>query len=251
MKKILLTALLPLFFFFGCEKEKPEPDDDEKVLTFIDERDGNEYEYVEIGNQYWMAENLAYLPKVDKLRNGFLPSSSDTARFFVYGYDGLSVEEAKSTPEYTIFGVLYNWLAITCNDTITASKHHPDDSICPICPEGWHVPSVEEWRELFDTLSVNEGFVSHQLMDTLYWWGSGFNSTFNTSGFSALPGGIMYGDNGTFMDKGLQADFATSTSNEEYFFSVVRIPQFEYRKIGIFPVLKHNSNAISVRCVKD
>ena len=250
MKKILILLFVAFFFILSCEKEKPEPDEDEKVLTFIDDRDGNEYEYVKIGNQYWMAENLAYLPKVDKPRDGFLPTSGDTARFFVYGYDGLSVEEAKSTPEYTIFGVLYNWLAITCNDTITTSKKHPDDSICPICPEGWHVPTVEEWGELFDTLRVNEAFVSHQLMDTLYWYmGAEINygPTFNTSGFSALPGGFMYP--GTFLDKGQTGYFATSTSNEEPFFIVVKFLFFENRKIGIFSEFKNY--AVSVRCVKD
>jgi len=49
---------------------------------FVDIRDGNEYSTVRIGNQTWMAENLAFLPKIDRPDEG----SKITERYYVYEY---------------------------------------------------------------------------------------------------------------------------------------------------------------------
>jgi uncharacterized protein (TIGR02145 family) len=85
---------------------------------FTDSRDGNTYKTIKIGNQIWLAENLRYLPSIN---NGY----------HVYGYHGNSVAEAKRTSNYAEYGVLYNARAAQ-----------------EACPQGWHIPSDEEWKNL-------------------------------------------------------------------------------------------------------
>jgi uncharacterized protein (TIGR02145 family) len=153
--------------------------------TFTDSRDGKTYKTVKIGNQEWMAENLAYLPTV-------YPSSSLSfvePRFYVYGYyQGTDVAAAKQNANYTTYGVLYNWLAAKA-----------------ACPSGWHLPTNAEWTALENYLIAN-GFnydgkskgnkIAKSLAATTDWRSSsdigaiGNNLSLNNkSGFSALPGG--------------------------------------------------------------
>ena len=70
MKRFTISIFFISFFFFACsesnsssanESEKENSEPQESVLeTFTDERDGQEYKYIKIGNQTWMAENLNY-----------------------------------------------------------------------------------------------------------------------------------------------------------------------------------------------
>ncbi|WKZ24889.1 MAG: FISUMP domain-containing protein [Patescibacteria group bacterium] len=92
-----------------------------------DLRDNKTYQTVQIGNQCWMKENLAYLPSVS-------PSTAGDASipyYYVYNYQGTDVQAAKVTANYTTHGALYNWPAAT-----TA------------CPIGWKLPTDEEFNVL-------------------------------------------------------------------------------------------------------
>ena len=103
--------------------------------TFIDPRDDQEYQTVTIGDQVWMAENLAYLPAVSPSS----ASSSFQPYYYVYDYEGTNVSEAKATNNYSTYGVLYNWGATS-----------------EACPTGWHLPSEDEWQELEIYLGMSE-----------------------------------------------------------------------------------------------
>lgn len=151
--------------------------------TFIDSRDGNEYNWVQIGDQVWMAENLAYLPSVNMVADG----SEDAAGsyYYVYGYDGTNVADAKATDNYATYGVLYNWTA-ACNS----------------CPAGWHLPSDAEWTELTNYLggtSVAGGKLKET--GTTHWASPNTGAT-NETGFTALPGGYRYDYDAAFVSVG-------------------------------------------------
>jgi uncharacterized protein (TIGR02145 family) len=120
---ILGTLTLPLLSY--------ERNDNKNSNCFTDSRDGHIYKTVTIGDQTWMAENLAYLPKVNLLSE----ISESKPRQYVYDYNGTSVTEAQSSDNYKKYGVLYNWSA-----AIKA------------CPEGWHLPGDKEWTKLENNL---------------------------------------------------------------------------------------------------
>lgn len=141
--------------------------------SFIDSRDNNIYSYVTIGNQVWMAENLKYLPTVNKPNEGSLTNP----HYYVNGYDGTNITDAKANENYDIYGVLYNWPAAS-ND---------------VCPAGWHLPSEAEWAVLRNNgggaKSLKEIGPEH--------WGSNNTDATNLSGFTALPGGVR-SESGSF-----------------------------------------------------
>ena len=170
-------------------------------FNFIECTDGddNNYPVVTIGEQIWMAENLAYLPKVMRPADGW----HYPEYYYVYDYNGTNVQDAKATDNYSIYGVLYNWPA-----AINA------------CPSGWHLPSDEEW-EILTTFLLGEGgarFVGGKMKETItgYWDKINYGDT-NESGFSGLPGGsrTLIADGGSFGDIGRVGSWWTATEATE------------------------------------
>lgn len=171
--------------------------------TFTDSRDNHQYNWVIIGTQTWMAENLAYLPSVSPSLTG----SKTDMHYYVNEYEGSSVSEAQATSNYTVYGVLYNWTAAVAG-----------------CPTGWHLPSDAEWKTLEIHLGMSQsdadaegerysGDVGDKLKSASGWLSGGNGS--NTVGFTALPGGRRYNGgnfNYQFGGVGRSAFFRTSTS---------------------------------------
>jgi uncharacterized protein (TIGR02145 family) len=157
--------------------------------TFTDSRDNIVYDWVKIGNQTWMAENLKYLTSV---------VSPVTASFtepcsYVYGYNDTNVIEARANPNYSEYGVLYNWPAVMAGSS--SSTANPS-GVKGICPDGWHLPSDAEWTQLELLLWNNSNVgVGCQLKESGFTHWSEYNTGgTNESGFSALPGGVRDSD---------------------------------------------------------
>lgn len=145
-----------------------------KLHVFVDPRDGQKYHTIKIGDQIWMAENLAYIPSV---------SPSIEPGIWVYGYEGSDVNEAKATENFKTYGCLYNWE--------TACKKE-------ICPPGWHLPTKEEFELLLETV----GGADKNTYNNLIIGG--------TSGFNACFGGWRF-SNGTYNGLEVGASFWSST----------------------------------------
>ena len=163
-----------LTFASSCKKE------DDNGNTFTDARDGNVYKTVKIGDQVWMAENLKYLPSVI----GPKTESNTTPYYYVYGYNGTSVTDAKATSYYKPYGVLYNWPAVMAGSAPSSSL------VQGVCPTGWHVPSEAEWATLITYLGGGE-VAGGKLKETgtTHWNSPNLGAT-DEVGFTALPGGF-------------------------------------------------------------
>ncbi len=173
---------------YGNEVFFTPPTSGNPTESFTDPRDGKVYKTVKIGEQWWMAENLAWLPSVYSP----LAESNITPYYYVYNYSGTDISAAKATANYSTFGVLYNWPA-----AMTA------------CPEGWHLPNDAEWTTLTNYL-INNGYgyegsgddIAKSMASTTNWFydstpgipGNDQTSN-NSSGFSGPPGGFRYGSN--------------------------------------------------------
>lgn len=201
--------------------------------TFVDARDNHEYSWVRIGDQIWMAENLAYLPESAPMS----VYSNNEPYYFVNAYAGTDVAEAKATENYAKYGVLYNW-----------------DATEDCAPEGWAVPTKEDWEQLLNYIMANnEG----NFEQGRYGWeelgeylksadGEWHTNAGDKYGFDALPGGYFHYSG--FETPNGDARWWTSTADgSSYGWDVVIDNNADYLHLtGDMP----RGAACSIRCIK-
>jgi uncharacterized protein (TIGR02145 family) len=164
--------------------------------TLTDSRDGKTYNTVTIGNQGWMAENLAYLPEISPSSGGSLTEPY----YYVFNYEGDVVSEAKADTNYATYGVLYNWPAAMNGG---ASSITNPSGVQGVCPTGFHLPSDAEWKQMEMVIGMSQSEADDtdfrgtdeglKLRTTSGWW-INYDGTVNYNGtddfgFSGLPGG--------------------------------------------------------------
>lgn len=213
----------------------------EEITSLVDPRDNTVYEVVTIGSQIWMAENLRYLPSVVGPGTG----SQTEAYYYVYGYDGTSVEDAKATENYTIYGVLYNWTAAMNGASSSATN---PSGVQGVCPPGWHLPSHAEWTQLTDFLG-GHGVAGGKLKEegTAHWNSPNTGAT-NITGFTALPGGQRRPSGGIFNRLN---EFGTWWSASEMSSTHARSRDMQHNLESVVNLNQTKDYGFSVRCIKD
>ena len=93
--------------------------------------EGRDYKTVKIGKQVWMAENLNYKPKKSKGTN-ICAGCEDFGR--LYSWNSAMDIDVEAKEEYDMENRA---------EGRPISKKHQG-----ICPIGWHVPTVNDMREL-------------------------------------------------------------------------------------------------------
>ncbi len=206
--------------------------DDIRKSTVTD-IDGNVYNTVKIGNQWWMAENL----KVTKYRNGeSIAHVMDNSQWSALS-SGAYCAYRNDESNVTTYGLLYN--GYTVNDSRN------------IAPEGWHVPTDAEWQQLVNYLG-GDSVAGDKLKETgTTHWISGISIATNSSEFSGLPGGYRsdYGGIGTTCS-GLGNTTCFWSSSENYNNNV----WYRFLHYNSSSALRYSQNkrwGYSVRCVRD
>ncbi len=216
------------------------------------------YKTVIIGEQEWMAENLAYLPSVSPSSQG----SKAAPHYYVYGYQGTSVSAAKATYNYNTYGVLYNWPAAMAGG---ASSSANPSGVQGICPTGWHLPSDVEWTQLENYLvangynfdgTTNDNSIAKSMAASKLWNSStligaiGNNLSLNNkSGFSAFPGGFSYHGDDLFDEIGYAGFWWSST--EYFFYDDIYIRYLDNNFPHSYSAILYKGYGHSVRCVRD
>ena len=251
----------------------------------VTDHEGNTYNTVRIGNQCWTKENMRCKTSPS---TGTMIVEPRPSRYSISGKKAYYVH-GDSTLAST-HGLLYNWNAAvdTFNTTFGETSDETDNATAVsaifnnnrrgICPEGWHVPSDEDWKQLTDFVSsqsqyhcpgcsetsINTDYVmciAKSLAATTGWYNYSVGectvnntpSTNNATGFNALAADLYeYGGN-----------YITNNPSVGYnaiFMSTTQInynsSRIYYRALGYDSHYVHRGTFIkgeglSVRCLRD
>jgi uncharacterized protein (TIGR02145 family) len=159
-----------------------------KTYAAIDS-DGNGYYSVKIGTQVWLEENL----KTTKYNDGTaIPNVPDQYTWSWQTTTGAYCNYNNDESYASTYGRLYNWYAVNTGK---------------LCPEGWHVPTDDEWKTLEDYLiangfnydgTISENKIAKSLASKNDWYrstetGAVGNTDYpdkrNVTGFTGFPSG--------------------------------------------------------------
>ena len=247
--------------FFACEYGKLK-----------DDRDGQTYRTVKIGDQWWMAENLnyAYLEPTETLDSSSFCYDNDPENCKQYGRlylfsaamdsAGLFSSDAEGCGNGAECPFDHIVPKIYKGYSDTASSLEPP--IRGVCPEGWHVPTVDEFVILFESVGGQEEeyWENVDLRSTSGWREIPGEDTANVTdsfGFSAYPAGEWYQpsnlDYPIFSSLGIEAQFFTTSTRHPNVSGYGSVHIVEIKHSGNragFNFYWQNS-AQSVRCLKD
>ncbi len=216
--------------------------------------EGNNYSIVKIGDQWWMAENLGSTRYAD---GNSLPQTEDNSLWFI-----LSTTERAccfyNNDQSLGYGALYNYAA-----AVNGTPYDGFDQVKGICPDGWHMPSNDEWIVLQNYLIENgynwdgstaDNKIGKSLASLDGWSGSehiaggvGNNPGMNNrTGFNAIPVGYRAAVTGEFLDSSISSNWWTST---EHSISEANNWYLRFDQIGLNPYHNNKKNGYSVRCI--
>lgn len=207
------AVLLATCTFTGCNKPAENQNDE-----------------ITIGRQVWAARNL----NVDKFRNGDLITEAKTDEEWKRAGDNKQpawcwYDNKQENGER--FGRLYNWYAV--------SDHRG------LAPEGWRVPSDDDWKQLTDFLG-GSAVAGARLKSPDFKPGS--EDKVGGHNFNALPGGGRY-HFGYFYGSGSLGYWWTATEYGDYSFGWYRFLYFNSNVV--FRYLDVKGYGFSVRCIRE
>lgn len=205
--------------------------------------DGNVYTTITIGNRIWMADNL----KVTHYRNGeSINYPGENNDLWASNTLGAYAWYNNNMEWKNIYGGLYNFYAVV--------------NEWGLCPDGWHVPNLEEWELLansiggLDSPNGNELKSCHQVESPIEgcstsihprWDWSEQHGT-NNYGFNGTPAGIR-GMQGNFEGLGVHNGLWSSAAISD---TRAWARSLQSAQGGIIVDDAYSHQGLSVRCVK-
>ncbi|MBN2698311.1 MAG: hypothetical protein JXR52_05750 [Bacteroidales bacterium] len=203
-----------------------EPEDTMK----IEDVDGNVYDIVQIGNQWWMAEDLRTThyangdPIPDGTGIGDYSGETEPAYWFAYN---------DNTEEVLTYGRLYTWYAAS----------DPRN----VCPAGWYLPGDADWDTLAAYLGGDEVAGGKMKEAGTEHWLSPNEGATNESGFTGLPSGFRRPFAG-FDNLSTYGLWWSSTHTDE---KEAWIRDAGYSTSSLMATHLDKRYGISVRCIRD
>ena len=211
-------------FFNGTNWKQMIPDD-ACPPVLLDTRDGKLYPTVQIGAQCWMAQNMNISIRIGGT------TQTNNGIFEKYCYSDLE-------SNCNIYGGLYQWQETMQYVTTPGAQG--------ICPLGWHVPTYDEWRITLTDFLGNTAGGKMKETGTTHWASPNTGAT-NSSGFTALGGGLRP-TSGSYGYLLLDAIFWSSSlysPTEAWYLTLQNNLYWVYFEYG------SRAHGFSVRCLKN
>ncbi len=220
----------------------------------VTDYDGNEYKTVQLGDQIWMATNLKTIHYSDGSK---IPQVTNDTFWWAYhmGNKAAWCYPEDDSLNKAKYGLLYTRKAAMRGDT--GSKTNPY-RVQGICPDGWHLPSDDEWKELEKYFGMNQSDA-----DTTGWRGQDEGKSVKSKlkvNFAGFHGALSYNGYNYYGLESL-AYYWTSTpekSGYSYYYRKLNSDKqkiyrdYNYDSDGYASVNGYtDKEGFSVRCIKD
>ncbi len=194
---------------------------------------GKAYNTIQIGNKCWFRENLDFGEMISGIDGNGHGNMLDNGIVEKFCYE----DNEENCDEY---GALYQW-----NEAV---QYVNLEGTQGICPEGWHVPTQQDFIYLINVVHSSNTLKS-------VGQGSGAGAGTNTSGFEGLLAGYClpqspYYDDG-FQDLGAITGWWSSLRNGYTHLNAAVFFVVGENDLAYLPDYQDVKNAYSVRCVKD
>ena len=218
----------------GCKTEKK---DNCEYGELLDERDGQTYKTVKMGDQWWMAENLNYalLQPTENLDSSSFCQRDSLEYCDIFGRLYLKSAAMDSAGTWSDGG-------LGCGYQIGCS---PKEPVRGVCPEGWHLPNDDEWEALFAVVG-DSSLVPLALKSTTLW--SKIEGGMDVFGFAVLPAGCRRGI-GDYYSIGYSTSYWSAS--EEGSATSRTIDFFRNEGYDYYMHYEYKDYALPVRCVMD
>lgn len=221
--------------------------------SMVTDYDANLYHTLQLGDQCWLKEDIR--------------SEHYSDGTFIEDVEGHSLNDTipYRFPYYTMgnYGQMYNWAAaMRCAPGSNSSP----SGVQGICPDGWHLPSINEWVKLNNYIGSqsqyvcgdNSAYVAKALAFNDFWeTDTGacsvghLQQTNNTTQFSAYPMGLFAQSNYPYYTGEYACFWSSSPSysyNDDVFAYHLRL-RYNTSQIHTGSILL--KQGVSVRCLKD